>query len=131
VLDDLNNGTRKPVQIQFYGQDARTCWDITNAYMDLPAQVPGRGRRRPVGAGPKDELKIELDRGLANQLGITVADAAQALRVAFAGVEVGDWVDPIGESRDVAVRLHQSDRVDAENLERLPVAVGTTARWCR
>jgi HAE1 family hydrophobic/amphiphilic exporter-1 len=33
-----------------------------------------------------------------------VDDAAQALRVAFAGVEVGDWVDPTGESRDVAVR---------------------------
>ena len=29
-------------------------------------------------------------------------DAAQSLRVAFAGVEVGDWVDPTGETRDVA-----------------------------
>jgi hypothetical protein len=28
---------------------------------------------------PKDELKIELDRGLANSLGISVGDAAQAL----------------------------------------------------
>ena len=73
---------------------------------------------------PKDELKIELDRGLANQLGISVGDAAQALRVAFAGVEVGDWVDPTGETRDVAVRLHPDDRVDAANIERLPVAVG-------
>jgi multidrug efflux pump subunit AcrB len=73
---------------------------------------------------PKDELRIELDRGLANQLGISVDDAAQALRVAFAGVEVGDWVDPIGQSRDVAVRLHPDDRVDASNIEHLPVAVG-------
>jgi HAE1 family hydrophobic/amphiphilic exporter-1 len=43
--------------------------------------------------------------------------------VAFAGVEVGDWVDPAGETRDVAVRLHPSDRVDASNIERLPIAV--------
>ncbi|MCZ8076462.1 MAG: efflux RND transporter permease subunit, partial [Paucibacter sp.] len=49
--------------------------------------------------------------------------AAQALRVAFAGVEVGDWVDPSGETRDVAVRLHPNDRVDAGNIERLPIAV--------
>jgi HAE1 family hydrophobic/amphiphilic exporter-1 len=70
-----------------------------------------------------DELKIELQRGLANALGISVNDAAQALRVAFAGVEVGDWVDPTGESRDVAVRLHPDDRVGAENIERLPIAV--------
>jgi HAE1 family hydrophobic/amphiphilic exporter-1 len=73
---------------------------------------------------PKDELKIELDRNLANQLGISVNDAAQALRVAFAGVEVGDWVDPNGQSRDVSVRLHPDDRVDASNIEHLPVAVG-------
>src|SRR5262249_38997131 len=72
---------------------------------------------------PKDELRIELDRGMANQLGISVGDAAQALRVAFAGVEVGDWVDPVGQSRDVAVRLHPDDRIDASNIDHLPVAV--------
>jgi hydrophobic/amphiphilic exporter-1 (mainly G- bacteria), HAE1 family len=72
---------------------------------------------------PKDELRIELDRGLANQLGISVNDAAQTLRVAFAGVEVGDWVDPVGESRDVAVRLSPEDRLDASNIEHLPIAV--------
>jgi multidrug efflux pump subunit AcrB len=46
--------------------------------------------------------------------------------VAFAGVEVGDWVDPTGETRDVAVRLHPEDRIDATNIEHLPVAVGGT-----
>ena len=52
-----------------------------------------------------------------------VNDAAQALRVAFAGIEVGDWVDPTSETRDVAVRLHPEDRVNTENIERLPIAV--------
>jgi HAE1 family hydrophobic/amphiphilic exporter-1 len=127
VLDDVNNGPRKPVQIQFYGQDARTLLEITNAYMDRLRKVKGAVDVGLSELPPKDELRVELDRGLANQLGISVNDAAQALRVAFAGVEVGDWVDPGGESRDVAVRLHKDDRVDAENLERLPVAVGTTS----
>jgi HAE1 family hydrophobic/amphiphilic exporter-1 len=77
---------------------------------------------------PQAEMKIELDRGLANSLGISVNDAAQALRVAFAGVEVGDWVDPAGETRDVSVRLHPDDRVDASNIERLPIAVSGTNR---
>jgi multidrug efflux pump subunit AcrB len=55
-----------------------------------------------------------------------MSDAAQTLRVAFAGVEVGDWVDPVGESRDVAVRLRPEDRVTAGNLEHLPIAVAGT-----
>ncbi|MDP3759257.1 MAG: efflux RND transporter permease subunit [Ramlibacter sp.] len=126
VMDDLNNGTRKPVQIQFYGQDARQLLAITNAYMERLRQVPGAVDVGLSEQSPKDELKIELNRGLANSLGISVNDAAQALRVAFAGVEVGDWVDPTGESRDVAVRLDPRDRVDAENIERLPIAVANS-----
>jgi HAE1 family hydrophobic/amphiphilic exporter-1 len=127
VLDDINNGARKPVQIQFYGADARTLLGIANKYMERLRTVPGAVDVGLSEQPPKEELKIDLDRGLASQLGISVNDAAQALRVAFAGVEVGDWVDPGGEARDVAVRLHPSDKVDAENLERLPIAVGNSA----
>ena len=73
---------------------------------------------------PKDELQIELDRGLANQLGISVDDAAQALRVAFAGVEVGDWVDP--DRRDRATwrcACIPTTASTPRNIERLPIAV--------
>jgi multidrug efflux pump subunit AcrB len=59
-------------------------------------------------------------------MGISAGDAAQSLRVAFAGIEVGDWVDPTGETRDVAVRLHPNDRVSKESIERLPIAVTGT-----
>ncbi len=123
VLDDLNNGARKPVQIQFSGPDSRKLMDITSDYMDKLSKVPGAVDVGLSEQNPKDELRIELNRGLANSLGISVGDAANALRVAFAGVEVGDWVDPTGESRDVAVRLHPDDRVNASNIERLPIAV--------
>ena len=123
VLDDLNNGARKPVQIQFSGPDSRRLMAITGDFMEKLAKVPGAVDVGLSEQEPKDELKIELNRGLANALGISVGDAAQALRVAFAGVEVGDWVDPIGESRDVSVRLHPDDRVSAANIEHLPIAV--------
>ena len=123
VLDDLNNGARKPVQIQFSGPDSRRLLAITGDFMEKLSRVPGAVDVGLSEQEPKDELKIELDRGLANAMGISVGDAAQALRVAFAGVEVGDWVDPTGESRDVAVRLAPEDRVDATNIERRPISV--------
>ena len=123
VIDDLNMGVRKPVQIQFSGPDSRRLMAITSDFMEKMKTVPGAVDVGLSEQEPKDEIKIELDRGMANSLGIAVGDAAQALRVAFAGVEVGDWVDPVGESRDVAVRLHPDDRVDASNIERLPIAV--------
>ncbi|MFL6576423.1 MAG: efflux RND transporter permease subunit [Povalibacter sp.] len=126
VLDDLNNGAQKPVQIQFYGEDSRRLMEITNDFMDKVRSIPGAVDVGLSEQEPKDELRIELDRGLANQLGISMNDAAQALRVAFAGVEVGDWVDPVGESRDVSVRLRPEDRVTASNIEHLPVSVAGT-----
>jgi HAE1 family hydrophobic/amphiphilic exporter-1 len=126
VLDDLSNGARKPVQIQFYGEDSRRLMEITNQFIAKVREIPGAVDVGLSEQDPKDELRIELDRGLANQLGISVNDAAQTLRVAFAGVEVGDWVDPVGESRDVAVRLAREDRLDAASIERLPIAVAGT-----
>jgi HAE1 family hydrophobic/amphiphilic exporter-1 len=127
VIEDLNQGVRKPVQIQFSGSDYRRLMEITSDFMEKMKTVKGAVDVGLSEQEPKDELKIELDRGLANQLGISVADAAQALRVAFAGVEVGDWIDPTGETRDVSVRLHPDDRVDASNIEHLPISVAGTS----
>ena len=125
VLDDIGNGARKPVQIQLSGPDAMRLNAIANEYLEQMKSVRGAVDVGISELEPKDELRIEIDRGLANSLGISVNDAAQALRVAFAGIEVGDWVDPTGEARDVAVRLHPDDRVSAANIEHLPIALAS------
>ena len=75
--------------------------EVVNVYVDVHTRVP-----QAVPQGMRDQLD------------------AFARGEALYRVEVGDWVDPTGESRDVAVRLHPDDRVDASNIERLPVAVG-------
>jgi HAE1 family hydrophobic/amphiphilic exporter-1 len=128
VLDDLSNGAQKPVQIRFHGTDSRRLLAITNDFMDKLRQVKGAVDVGLSEQDPQQELRIDLDRGLANSMGVSVNDAAQSLRVAFAGVEAGDWVDPTGEARDVAVRLAPEDRVDASNIERLPIAVAGSDR---
>ena len=123
VLDDLSNGASKPVQIRFSGTDSRKLLAITSDFMTQLRQVPGAVDVGLSQQDPQNELQIELDRGLANSLGISVIDTANALRVAFAGIEVGDWVDPTGESRDVAIRLAPEDRMSASHIERLPITV--------
>jgi HAE1 family hydrophobic/amphiphilic exporter-1 len=123
VQDDLNQGGQKPVQIKFYGTDTQKLTTITNDYMKKLRKVKGAVDVGLSEQAPKDELKIELNRGLANSLGISMSGVAESLRVAFAGIEVGDWIDPTGEARDVAVRLQPSDRLNANNIEHLPIAV--------
>jgi HAE1 family hydrophobic/amphiphilic exporter-1 len=53
-----------------------------------------------------------------------VGQVAQALRPAFAGIDVGDWVDPSGETRDVTIRLAPESRTVVADLESLPLPVG-------
>jgi len=124
VQDDTSNGGDKPVRINFYGQDSRKLMEITDTYMEDLRKIKGAVDVGLSEQEPMPELQIELDRGLASSLGIAVGDAAQALRIAFAGIEVGDWVDPTGETRDVALRLHPDDRADVSALARLPLVPG-------
>ena len=62
VLDDINNGVRKPVQIQFSGPDSRKLLEITNEFMAKLAKVPGAVDVGLSEQDPKDELKIEIGR---------------------------------------------------------------------
>jgi HAE1 family hydrophobic/amphiphilic exporter-1 len=71
----------------------------------------------------KPELEVELNRGVAGTLGVTVGQVAQSLRPAFAGIDAGDWVDPSGKSRDVTIRLTPESRTRASDLARLPLVV--------
>jgi HAE1 family hydrophobic/amphiphilic exporter-1 len=128
VLDDLAGGAQKPVQVRFNGPDSRKLLQLTEDYMDQLRQVPGAVDVALSLQSPQNELQIELDRGLAAALGIIVGDVISTLRVAYAGVEAGDWVDPSGEARDVAVRLMPADRLDASHIERLPVPIGNTGQ---
>jgi HAE1 family hydrophobic/amphiphilic exporter-1 len=66
---------------------------------------------------------VEIDRGLAGSLGVTVGQIAQSLRPAFAGIDAGDWLDPSGETRDVMVRLSPETRQRLTDLRELPLVV--------
>ena len=76
-------------------------------------QVPGAVDVGLSTRGQKPEIEVSLDRGLAGSVGVTVGQVAQALRLAFAGLDSGDWIDPAGETRDVVVRLAPEARQPA------------------
>jgi len=76
--------------------------------------------------GQKPEFNVEVNRGLAGTLGVSLAQLATSLRFAFAGVDAGTWVDPSGTSRYVHVRLAASSRENAADLATLPVMVAPT-----
>ncbi|MBX9927624.1 MAG: efflux RND transporter permease subunit [Gemmatimonadaceae bacterium] len=116
-------GARKQLQIEIRGEDARTLQRVADSVMTLVKSVPGAVDVGLSTKGQKPELSIALNRGLAGSLGVTVGQVAQSLRPAFAGVDVGDWVDPSGENRKVRVRLDAASRTRTADIEQLSLTV--------
>jgi HAE1 family hydrophobic/amphiphilic exporter-1 len=125
VVADLSGGggggDGKKLQIQFRGPDSKVLDAIVMDYVEKLKQVPGAVDVGLSAQDPKPELQIEVDRGLAASLGLSMNDVASSLRLAFAGAEIGDWVDPTGETRNVFVRIRPEERANVQNLEQLPL----------
>ena len=118
------NPGEKQIQLQLRGPDAGELTRLAQAVAAEMRQVPGAVDVALSTKGQKPELDVQLDRALAGSLGVTVGQVAQALRPAFAGIDVGDWIDPSGETRDVTIRLAPESRTVVADLESLPLLVG-------
>ena len=119
---DFNAGF-KQIQLQLRGQDVgalATAADMVKAEVE---KIPGAVDIGLSTKGQEPELEIDLNRGVAGSMGLTVGQVAQSLRPAFAGVDAGYWIDPSGKSRKVTVRLVPEARQRAADLAQLPMVV--------
>ena len=116
-------GALKEIQVQMRGPDAAVLTRLAEQAAQQVKQVPGAVDVGLSTRGQKPELEVNVDRGLAGTLGITVGEIAQSLRAAFAGIESGYWVDPSGETRHVVVRLAPESRARAADLRQMPLVV--------
>lgn len=123
VLSEFSDGggDGKPLQIQFRGPDTRVLESIVVSYMEQLKKVPGAVDIGLSTQDPKPELQVDINRGLAASLGLSMSDVSSGLRLAFAGAEIGDWVDPTGETRNVFVRIRPEERSTVTDLEQLPL----------
>ena len=113
----------KQIQLQLQGPDSRELNRLAQIVRTEVSQVPGAVDVGLSTRGQKPELEIAVDRGLAGAVGVSVGQVAQTLRVAFAGLDAGDWIDPSGETRDVYVRLSPEARERVSHLAALPLFV--------
>ncbi|HWJ22657.1 MAG TPA: efflux RND transporter permease subunit [Gemmatimonadaceae bacterium] len=116
-------GGRKQLQLQLRGGDSRALAAAAEQVKAEVQKVPGAVDVGLSTKGQKPELNVEMNRGVAGSLGVTVGQVAQSLRPAFAGIDAGDWEDPSGEQRDVEVRLAPESRRRAADLAQLPLVV--------
>jgi HAE1 family hydrophobic/amphiphilic exporter-1 len=114
---------RKQIEVQLRGTDEAVLTRFAEQVLAQVRTVKGAADAGLSTKGQRPELQIDLNRGLAGTLGVSVGTVAQSLRPAFAGVHAGDWVDPTGKTRDVTVRLAPEARTNVADLAQLPLVL--------
>jgi hydrophobic/amphiphilic exporter-1 (mainly G- bacteria), HAE1 family len=122
-------GNRRQLQIQVRGERMPPLQEAARMIEAELRKVPGATDVGLSTRGQRPELEVTLNRGLAGTLGLSVGQIAQSLRPAFAGIDAGDWVDPLGKTRDVTVRLSPQTRENVTDLEQVPLVVGGTGSF--
>jgi HAE1 family hydrophobic/amphiphilic exporter-1 len=120
-------GGRKQLQLEVRGSELANLTAIADLVQAQIEKVPNAVDIALSTKGQKPEINVDVDRGLAGTLGVTVGQVAQSLRPAFAGIDAGDWLDPGGETRDVMVRLSPEARQRLTDLRDLPLVIPATA----
>ncbi|RPH46319.1 MAG: efflux RND transporter permease subunit [Burkholderiales bacterium] len=112
----------KQIEVSVQGPDQRQLESLAALAVAQIRQVPGVVDLDTSSKPAKPTIAVEVDRALASDLGVGVAQVAGALRPLLAGEVASTWKAPDDENYDVRIRLPLEGRRDIEDLARLTVA---------
>jgi heavy metal efflux system protein len=119
-FNEILEGTRADVAIKIFGPDYTTLERLAGEVLTILQDVPGGGDVEPDAIGQGPALEIRPRRAALARYNLDTADINAAIETAFAGTEVGHFVD--GNRRvPVVVRLPEEARADMAAIGRLPV----------
>ncbi|MBI2220311.1 MAG: efflux RND transporter permease subunit [Acidobacteria bacterium] len=112
---------QKPIQISVRGADIEVLDRLSKAFAAEVRKIPGVADVESSLETSKPELRIEVDRQRAGDLGIPVATIAATLQAAVVGQVATTIEDSAGDTHDVRVRLRPDQRRYAQDLMLLSV----------
>src|SRR5450830_234774 len=95
--------------------------------MDKVRGIPGLVDLDSSVKDPAPQISVQLRRDAASDLGLSVGQVGQSLRLLVAGETEGTWRAPDDQTYDINVRLAPDARNSPQDLERLPFALATAA----
>ena len=115
-------GAVAPLQVEIRGPDIRELQRISSEAMVAIEKIPGVVDVQSSLGAPKPELRIIVDRDVANQIGVDIGQIATTIRPLLAGQVATRWEDPTGEERDVVVQVPPELRRTVQDIAAIPVA---------
>ncbi|MDO8679591.1 MAG: efflux RND transporter permease subunit [Acidobacteriota bacterium] len=108
------------IQYMIQGPELDQLENYSNALLEKARTIPGLVDVDTTLNAGKPEMSVYLDRPKASDLGVQIADAAEALRLLVAGDQVTTY-NEAGEQYEVHLRAQDDNRGTQEAIAALPV----------
>jgi multidrug efflux pump subunit AcrB len=123
------------IVVRVFGEDPNKLRELSFKVEDLLRKHPGTVYINNELNTYKSDVKIEINKEKARTLGVLTSDIDKVIRIAVAGLTVGDYIDDRGDSRNVVLTLTRDkfSNLDAfknlyvNNIQGVPVLVSQIA----
>ena len=123
------------IVVRVFGEDPDTLRKLSFKVEDILHNNPGTVYINNELNTYKSDIKIEINKEKARTLGVLTSDIDKVIRMAVAGLPVGDYIDDRGDTRNVVITLARNkfSNLDAfknlyvNNVQGVPVLVSQIA----
>ncbi|MBI4457268.1 MAG: efflux RND transporter permease subunit [Acidobacteria bacterium] len=116
-------GEARPIQISVRGTNLADLNAVSAKIIEHARAVRGATDVDSSREDPRPEIRIQVDRKTASDLGLDLGTVSSLLRGLVAGEVVSQYQDPDGDAYDVRVRLEEDQRRLRQDLEEIYVPV--------
>ncbi len=136
-VKDFEQGTpiEANIVVRVFGEDPNKLRELSFKVEDILRKHPGTVYINNELNTYKSDVKIKINKEKARTLGVLTSDVDKVIRMAVAGLTVGDYIDDRGDSRNVVITLARDkfSNLDAfknlyvNNIQGVPVLVDQIA----
>jgi multidrug efflux pump subunit AcrB len=122
-VKDFEQGTpiEANIVVRVFGENQDTLRSLSFKVEELLRKHPGTFFINNELNAYKSDVKIKIDREKARTLGVLTSDIDKVIRLAVAGLTVGDYIDDRGDSRNVVITIPRDKFSNLNALKNLYV----------
>lgn len=108
-----------PVEVRLSGDNLDSLRSIASRVEKMLKEVPGTIYINNPVANLKTDIRVDIQKNKARQLGVNIADVDQTVRLAIAGLQLGSFSDAKGDEKTILVTSPGAGKPTLNSLDNL------------
>ncbi len=110
-----------PVEVRISGENLDTLRHLATQVETLLKNTEGTLYINNPVANLKTDIKVDIQKDQARQLGINISDIDRTVRLAIAGLNLGSFTDELGSERDIIITSPRVAKASLANFDGLHI----------